>query len=53
MVGILIILDTDATKSLKVNLADFKNITDLQAKLAKQFGMEDAMERNYGLRDRD
>jgi len=44
-------LDTDANKSIQVDIKAFRSIEELQAKVMKDFGLEGQDERLYGLKD--
>lgn len=50
---VVIFLDTDPAKQVKLNPQDFKKMQDMTARLAQSFGLDDIQERSYGLRTKD
>lgn len=52
---VTVTLDTDPTKQLKLQLAEFQNINEAIVKIGKAFGvqaLQDVNERSYGIRSK-
>ena len=52
---VTVTLDTDPTKQLKLQIAEFQNFNEAVAKIGKAFGvqtLQDVNERSYGLRNK-